>query len=102
MAGDRFLGLTKTQFAGLSATLSLFATGLAVLTLVVGGIRAHEATCQAVNSVNTAIRHVLAQGIAQGKAELKDPRFAPFKTQIEQSIALDQQYESALFSNRHC
>lgn len=101
-AGDRFMFLTKAQFAALGATLALIASGLSVGALILTGYRAHQATCQSINAINTTFRQVISKDIAMAQKELTEPKFAPFKQEIQASIAQDRAWEQTLFANKHC
>jgi hypothetical protein len=101
-ADDRFLFLTKAQFAALGATLALLASGLSVGALILTGYRAHQSTCQSIDAVNTTLREVFRKSIATTQKELTEPKFAPFKKELEASIAQNRAWEQTLFANKAC
>lgn len=104
-ANDRFLGLTKTQFTMIAALMSMLAAALAGLSIGAWAWTAAQRRadfCQAVDTTNAAIRKVLTDGINQGEAELKDPKFAKYRPEIRKAIRKSIQYRAELFANRPC
>lgn len=105
MSSERFLGMTKIQFSIVSALLSAMAVALAAVSIGfwIHSIQQRRADfCQAVDTMNASIRKVLDDGIKNGRAELKDPRFAKYKDAIERSIRNAEKYKAELFANRAC
>ena len=101
-ANDRFMFLTKAQFAALGATLALIASGLSVGALILTGYRAHQATCQSIDAINSTFRQLLDKDIATARKDLTKPKFAPFKKEIRAGIAQDIAWEQTLFANKAC
>lgn len=102
---ERFFGMTKAQFAMVSAAAALFASILATVSLILfiysASQRRHD-FCVAVNTLNGAIVKVLDTSIADGQAELKDPKFSDFRQVILKGIRQDERFKSALFASRPC